>query len=97
MAVPSDDIHDPLLEEIDARIGTLGSGATMRTSDGAARTHEEVDLELAQLQGDRSTLLAHWRFQDGLSGLDEPPRARACGQPQPCPHVMGLVEKYKFV
>ncbi len=54
----------------------------------------EVDAELAQLQSDKALLLAHWQTQDGVVGATAPVRARACGQPEPCPHVLGLAQRY---
>ena len=97
MTAPSNDIHDSIFDEIQARISTLRAGAPTSAPDGAARTQAEVDAELAQLEGDQAILLAHWRTQDGVVARTAPVHARACGQPQPCPHVLGLAQKYGIV
>lgn len=97
MTSASNDIHESVFDEIEGRITTLRSGAPTSGPGRAAWTQEEVDAELAQLESDRALLLAHWKTQDGTVAAAEPVRARACGQPQPCPHVLELVQKYKFV
>jgi hypothetical protein len=97
VAAPSDNLHDSIFDEIDGRIRTLRAGAPTATPDDGARTQAEIDAELAQLESDKALLLAHWRTQDGFVAPTAPVRARACGQPQPCPHVLGLAQKYGFV
>ncbi|WP_299954388.1 hypothetical protein [uncultured Modestobacter sp.] len=94
MTAPSSDIHDGIFDEIKARISTLQAGAPTAAPDGGARSQADVDGELAQLEADKTVLLAHWRTQDGVVATTAPVYARACGQPQPCPHVLGLAEKF---
>jgi hypothetical protein len=97
VTAPSRDIHDSIFDEIKARTSTLRAGAPTSAPDGGARTQADVDAELAQLEDDQAVLLAHWRTQDGVVAPTAPVHARACGQPQPCPHVLGLAQKYGFV
>lgn len=96
MTASSSDIHDSVFAEIEGRISTLVSGAPTSTPDHGAWTQAEVDAELAQLQSDKSLLLAHWKTQAGVVAASAPVRASACGQPQPCPNVLGLAQKYGF-
>lgn len=96
MTAPSNDIHDSLFREIEGRMSTLRAGAPISAPDRGARMQAEVEAQLAQLESDQAVLLAHWRLEDGLFAAAEPVRARACGQPQPCPHVLGLAQKYGF-
>ena len=97
MTPPSNDIHHSLFDEIEGRISTLRSGAPASAPDRGAWTQDEVDAELAQLESDQTLLLAHWKTQDGVVSATAPVRARACGQPQPCPHILGLAQKYGFI
>jgi len=97
VTAPSNDIHDSVFAEIEGRISTLRSGAPTSAPDRGAWTQAEVDAELAQLESDRGLLLAHWKTQDGVVAAATPVRARACGQPQPCPHVLGLAQKYGLI
>lgn len=90
-------IHESVLDEIDLRSRTLKSGAPAVDTERGARTQSDIEVELAQLHADRELLLTHWRTQDGAVAVDEPPRARACGQAQPCPHVLGLAQKYGLI
>lgn len=90
------DIHDRLYTEIEGRISSLQSGAPAPGADEGARTQTEVDAELSQLASDQALLLSHWRMQDGAVASDAPVRARACGKPQPCPHVLELAQKYGY-
>lgn len=97
MNAPSNDIHDSVFDEIEGRISSLRSGAPTAAPGSRAWTQEEVDGELTQLESDKALLLAHWKTQNGVVTATAPARARACGQPQPCPHVLGLAQKYGFV
>jgi hypothetical protein len=97
MTSPRSDIHDSVFDEITARISTLRAGAPPPAPDGGARTQADVDAELAQLEEDQAVLLAHWRTEDGVVAKTAPVHARACGKPQPCPHVLGLAQKYGLV
>ncbi len=94
MTAPRTDIHDNVFDEIEGRIATLQAGAPASGSDSGAWTQEDVDAELAQLGNDLELLLAHWKAKDGVVAATAPVRARACGQPQPCPHVLGLAQRY---
>lgn len=91
------DIHDSLFAEIEGRINTLESGAPASAADGSAWTQAEIDAELAQLRSDEALLLAHWKTKDGVVAATAPARASACGNPQPCPHVLGLAQKYRLI
>lgn len=95
----SSDIHDSVYDAIEVRIITLRSGAPASSPETGARTQDDVDTELAQLESDKALLLDHWKTQDGVVGATPPSatRARACGQAQPCPHVLGLAQKYGIV
>ena len=84
------DIHERVLDEIDERIGALQSGAVAQVPDGRAWSTGDFTEQLDLLTKDRELLLAHWKLQDGLVPATHPPRARECGQPQPCPHVLGV-------
>jgi len=91
------DLHEIILAEIEGRISTLRAGAPAARPDGGAWTDEEVRAEVAHLSSDRDLILAHWKTLDGVVGAAEPTRARACGQPQPCPHTLGLAQKYHVI
>jgi hypothetical protein len=91
------DIHDSVFDEIEERISTLQSGAPTSALEGAAWTQAEADAELAKLQSDKSLLMAHWKTKDGVVAATTPERARVCGQPQPCPHVLGLAQQYGLI
>ena len=95
--MPRSDIHDSISDEITARISTPGAGAPTSAPDGGARTQADVDAELARLKEDQAVLLPHWRTEDGVLATTAPVHARACGKPQPCPHVLGLARKYGLV
>lgn len=95
MTVP-DSIHNSVFAEIEARITALRSGAPAAARDRAAWAQDEVEAELAQLMSDRHLLLAHWWTSDGAAPT-ELAGARTCGQPQPCPQVLGLASKYGFL
>ena len=97
MSTPEQDVHDRIFDEIDAQLGTLEFGAPTTHSDGSSWTQEELAAALADLQSDKDALLAHWKIRDGMVAADAPPRTRACGQPQPCPHVLGLARKYDLI
>lgn len=90
------DIHERVIDEIQARIESLQSGAPASAPGSGAWSQEEVAAELAQLESDRDLLKAHWKTQDGTTSLDVPPRSRACGEPQTpaCSHVRALQERY---
>lgn len=91
------DIHDSLFDEIEGRITTLRAGAPTSSQEVGAWSQEDVNRELAKLENDRELLLAHWKTEDGLVAATSPARARACGQPQPCPHVLDIAERYRYV
>lgn len=97
MTAQRNDIHDNVLAAIEGRIRSLRSETPTSTPQLGAWTQVEVDAELAQLERDQALLLAHWKKQDGVVEATTPARAHACGQPQPCPHVLGLAEKYGFI
>lgn len=91
------DIHDSVFDEIEQRIRALQSETPAADTEGGVWIQEEVDAELARLESDRALLLAHWKTQDGVVPATAPVRARACGQPQPCPHALGLAQKYSLI
>lgn len=97
--VVSNDIHDSVYDEIEVRISTLRSGALASSPETGARTQDEIDTELTRLEADKALLLDHWKTHNGVVGATLPSatRARACGQAQPCPHVLGLAQTYGLV
>lgn len=97
MTTPRKDLHDSVFDEIKGRINALQVGAPASGPDGGAWTQAQIDAELGRLENDLEVLLAHWKTQDGLVEATAPVRARACGQPQPCPHVLGLAQEYGFI
>lgn len=96
MTSPRHDLHESLYTEIDSRLQSLKSGAPAGSSDGGAWTQDEVDAQIRRLETDLDVLLQHWRIKDGVVVADAPPRARACGQSQPCPHVLQLAQEYRI-
>lgn len=95
----SNDIHDSVYDAIEVRIDALRSGAPASGAETGARTQDDVDAELGKLEADKAHLLDHWKTHDGVVGATPPSavRARACGQAQPCPHVLGLAQTYGVV
>ena len=94
MNAPDKDIHERVFDEIQARIKSFQSGAPAADPNRGAWTQGDVAAELAQLEIDRDLLHAHWMTQDGASSLDTPPRSRACGETQPCSHVLALKKQF---
>jgi len=90
------DIHDRIHDEIELQLQSLRVSAPA-VVDGAAWSEDEVQRKIADLELDMETLLDHWRTEDGTHGDDGTPNARACGNPQPCPHTLGLAQKYGLV
>ena len=90
------DIHDSVYDEIEARIQTLQAGAPTSSPATGAWTQGEADATLGKLETDKALLLEHWKTLNGVVCASPPsaPRARACGNPQPCPHVLELAEEY---
>lgn len=97
MTLTHSDIHDSVFDEIEQRIRTLQSRAPTADTERGAWTQEDDDTEFACLESDRALLVAHWKTQDGVVPATAPVSARACGRPQPCPHVLGLAQKYSLI
>ena len=93
----ANDLHGSLFDEIESQIRTLASGAPARREDQPSWEPQEVEAALADLAVDKQTLLDHWRIQPGITTPTAPVNARECGQPQPCPHVLELAQKYGLV
>lgn len=87
------DLHERIYDELTSQITTLESGVR---PDGTAWSGAEVEQTLASLHADRELLKAHWRIRPGIAGLasDRPPQTASCGNRQPCPHVLGLADRY---
>lgn len=90
------DLHDRIYDELTSQITTLESGAPLHRPDGSAWSAAEVEQTLASLHADRELRKGHWQIRPGAAGLasDRPPQTASCGNPQPCPHVVGLAAKY---
>lgn len=93
----TNDLHDSVFDAIEAQINRLRSRTPASSPAAGGMTKEEVDTELSQLELDKTLLLDHWKTQAGAVGAPTPTRARPCGQAQPCPHVLGLAQKYGIV
>ncbi|MFJ2758798.1 hypothetical protein ACIO3S_24580 [Nocardioides sp. NPDC087217] len=94
MNAPNPDIHEVVLDAIQAQINTLQSGALTSAPGGGARTEKDLAAELTQLETDRTLLRAHWAHLPRPIPATEPPRSNACGETQPCTHVRALKQKY---
>lgn len=90
------DLHDRIYDELTSQITTLEGGALLHHPDGSAWSTTEVEQSLSALHADRELLKEHWRITPGAAGLasENPPQTASCGNPQPCPHVLGLAAKY---
>jgi hypothetical protein len=90
------DLHDRLFDEISSRLHTLRSGALAVQPDGSAWSQEDVMSAESELERDLGVLKEHWRIMPGVAGLasENHPVTASCGNAQPCPHVLGLAEKY---
>lgn len=90
------DLHDRLFDEISSRIDALSSGAPAQRRDGSAWSQDEVDRARSELEADVAELKEHWRITPGIAGLasENRPVTASCGNAQPCPHVLGLANKY---
>lgn len=97
MSAVGRELHESLFDLFEARLETLRAGAPGVGADGEAWTQTEVDAAIAELERDKELLLGHWRVQDGVVAHQAPPNARACGQPQPCPHALELAQKYRLI
>jgi hypothetical protein len=86
------DIHERIHDAITARQDILASGAP--TSGGAAWSTEQIDQALQELAVDLAELKAHWRTATKMSTGYPLTDSAACGNPQPCPHVLALGAKY---
>ncbi|NYG57105.1 hypothetical protein BJ980_000028 [Nocardioides daedukensis] len=90
------DIHERIYDELTSQITTLEGGTPLRHPNGSAWSTAEVEEALESLCADRELLKTHWRITPGVAGLatDNPPQTASCGNLQPCPHVLGLADKY---
>lgn len=90
------DVHDRLFDEISSRLHALRSGALTVQPDGTTWGQEDVIRAESELESDLGVLKEHWRITPGVAGLasDNHPVTASCGNAQPCPHVLGLAEKY---
>ncbi|PKZ64095.1 hypothetical protein CYJ73_18330 [Gordonia terrae] len=78
------------LKAIELQLDSVSSGAPAAGSGESGWSEKQIDDRLAELHRDRATLLAHWGFQAST----RPAGATACGNSQPCPVALGIVEKY---
>lgn len=90
------DLHDRLFDAISSQIATLRAGAPAARPDGGAWSQAEIDQEIAASESDLAVLKQHWQITPGVAGLasEKHPVTASCGNAQPCPHVLGLAEKY---
>ncbi|WP_139142678.1 hypothetical protein [Humibacillus sp. DSM 29435] len=80
---------------IDARIDALQSVSLNTTSSCCTTGTGSIEQLLKSLRADRALLGEHGAAAAAeLSGPDEPVVSKACGLPQPCPHVLDLARTY---
>lgn len=91
MTAPRSTAHDSALKTIDLQIASLSSGAPAAGPGHSALSESQIDKRLSGLFGDRTTLLEHW----DAHASTHPEGATICGQPQPCPQALGIVQKYR--
>jgi len=80
-------VYEALVEAIDQRITSLGSGEP-------AATTEEHQSMLAEAQSDRAVAMAHWRMEDLIADGGEKLLCAACSEPRPCSTSVELAQKY---
>lgn len=91
------DLHEKILTVIESQIESLSTGAPASGPDGSTWSTDEVDQKFEQLRADEKELREHWTIGGGQTGAatnDPAALSAACGNKQPCPHVLGLAEKY---
>ena len=91
------DIHDRIHDEIRTRRRSLESGAPASPLGEEAWTGDEISRTLAELDADLKLLLAHWKTGGRMTTGYPLAKSEACGNPQPCPHVLGLATKYGLI
>lgn len=94
MAPGDGDIHEAIHDEIASRLDTLRSGVPTTGPSGESWSEAEVNTAVEDLEADAKLLRDHWRTGAQTTSGYPPAIAAACGQPQPCPHVLGLASKY---
>lgn len=84
------DLHERLLDEI----VVLAQEERSRLSDQPSSAEAADTMKrVAELEDDEQLLREHWVAQ-GVVRNGYPQVSKACRNPQPCPHVLGLAEKY---
>jgi hypothetical protein len=87
------DPYEVTLNVIEARLGTMESGAPAAAEDGAW-TQDELDTAISELKADHETLRQHWRLVTRVVVPGEPTNCAACGEPRDCSTARAMFAKY---
>lgn len=89
------DIHEQTYDEIQRLIDAMSPHGDTEDEEPEGLDQSE-SAKLSELRHDKALLQEHWRAgtvtQPALQpdGRVAPTYSRSCGNPQPCPHALGL-------